>query len=103
MTSAQAARTTERKRVVRGGRAIRGLVGVFVLTMLNLLGVFFALTALGGLGAWTGWQFIGFFGFVEASTALALLIAPNAWRLPVDAAEDPEVVLSRRQLLMPRW
>lgn len=102
---ARAGRKPRERRAVRGRRALRGLLGVFALTFLNLLGVLLAVTALGGLEPWTVWQFIGFFGFVEAATAVALIVAPNVWRLPVDeaASDGIPVMLTRRALLLPRW
>lgn len=88
----------------RGPRAVQGLLAVFVLSLLNLLGAFIMLTALGGIAPWTGWQFVGVFGFVEMATGIAMLVAPNAWQLPVRAAADGvPVTLSLRRMLLPRW
>jgi hypothetical protein len=91
-----------RRAAGRGPRALRGLIGVFLLSLLNLIGAFFALMAIGGIAPWTQWQFIGIFGFMEIATALALLIAPNVWRLPVQETTQ-RVVLCPGALFIPRW
>src|SRR5262249_23773642 len=67
----------------RRPRPLRGLVLTFLLSGLNLIGAFLTLLALGGLGGWSRSPFIGLFGVLEMATGLAMIIAPNIWRLPV--------------------
>lgn len=89
----------------RRPRPLRGLFLTFLISGLNLFGAFLTLTALGGLGEWTRAQFIGLFGVLEMSTGIAMIIAPNLWRLPVVEAttsRSTQVQLAPT-VLVPHW
>jgi FlaG/FlaF family flagellin (archaellin) len=96
----------ERDTKQRSGRAVRGLVLVFVLSFVNLLGVVVTAAAVGGVAPWSRWQFIGMFGVVEAASGLANVISPNIWRLPIAelrTSARTDVKLAASALLLPHW
>jgi hypothetical protein len=87
-------------------RIFRGLALGLTLSFCNLIGAFLTLLVLGGLGSWSGTQFIGFFGLMELSTGFAFIFGPNAWHLPVVAAETRPgegTHLSLSILGIPHW
>lgn len=86
-------------------RIFRGLVLGLTLSAVNLLGAFLTLLVLGGLGDWSGTQFIGLFGLLEVGTGIAFVFAPNAWHLPVVAAQTAgsETRLTLSLLAIPHW
>lgn len=86
-------------------RIFRGLVLGLTLSAVNLLGAFLTLLVLGGLGDWSGAQFVGLFGLLEVGTGIAFVFAPNAWRLPVVAAQTAgsETRLTLSLLAIPHW
>lgn len=86
-------------------RIFRGLVLGLALSAANLLGAFLTLLVLGGLGDWSGTQFIGLFGLLEIGTGVAFVFAPNAWHLPVVAAQTAgsETRLTLSLLAIPHW
>lgn len=87
-------------------RALRGLVLGLSISVMNLLGMFLTLAVLGGLGDWTAMQFVGAFGIFEIATAIAFVICPNIWRLPVIEAETSDrtsIRLAASVLLIPHW
>ena len=87
-------------------RIFRGLALGLSLSLCNLVGAFLTLVVLGGLGDWSGAQFVGFFGLLEFSTGIAFIFGPNAWHLPVVAAETKpgeRTRLSLSILGIPHW
>jgi hypothetical protein len=87
-------------------RIFRGLALGLTLSFCNLVGAFLTLLVFGGLGSWSGAQFIGFFGVIEFSTGVAFVFGPNAWHLPVVAAETrpgESTNLSLSILRIPHW
>ncbi|MEO9254330.1 MAG: hypothetical protein ABI305_02235 [Tepidiformaceae bacterium] len=87
-------------------RLFRGLALGLSLSFCNLVGAFLTLLVLGGLGSWSGTQFVGFFGLMELATGVAFIFGPNAWHLPVVAAETrpgENTHLSLSILRIPHW
>ena len=75
-------------------------------SVLNLVGLFLTFLLLGGLGEWSRAQFIGVFGIFEVATAIAFVLCPNIWRLPVVEAEKEgpkDTQLAASIVFVPHW
>jgi hypothetical protein len=86
--------------------ALRGLTLGLAISGLNLAGLLLMLLMLGGLGGWSTMQFVGVFGLFEIGTAIAFVLCPNIWRLPVIEAETSDrtqIRLAASVVFLPHW
>jgi hypothetical protein len=85
---------------------LRGLTLGLSISILNLAGLLLMLIMLGGLGGWSTMQFVGVFGVFEIGTAIAFVLCPNVWRLPVIEAETSDrttIRLAASVVFIPHW